>query len=135
MDLARYYRRFVEGFSKILNPITNLQKKEKMFEWTNKCEQSFQILKHKLTTAPILIVPDPNGKFLVISDAFGEGLGGVLMQKGQVVAYESRKLKQYELNYAPRDLELAAIVHALQMWRHYLIGKPFELKTDHLGLK
>ena len=57
------------------------------------------------------------------------------MQEDQVIAYESRKLKIYEQNYAPHNLELAAIVHALQMWRHYLIGKPFELRSNHHGLK
>ena len=96
---------------------------------------AFDLLKEKLTTAPILRVPDPQKQFVVITDASGEGLGGVLMQDDQVVAYESRKLKNYEQNYAPHDLELAAIVHALQMWRHYLIGKPFELKFDHHNLK
>lgn len=71
----------------------------------------------------------------MITNASGDGLGGVLMQEGRFVAYESRKIKQHEVNYAPHDLELAAIVHALQMWRHYLIGKPFELKMDHMGLR
>ena len=91
------------------------------------------MLKQKLTSAPILVIPDPNGHFVVMTDASGDGLGCVLMQDGKVVAYESRKLKQYEVNYAPHDLELAAIVHALQMWQHYLLGKPFELKIDHMG--
>lgn len=82
-----------------------------------------------------MVVPNPNGHFVVITDASGDGLGGVLMQDGKVVAYESRKLKQYEQNCAPHDLELAVIVHALQMWRHYLLGKSFELKSDHQGLQ
>lgn len=72
---------------------------------------------------------------MVITDASGEGLGGLLMQEDQVVANESRKLKTYEQNYTPHDLELAVIVHALQMWRHYLRGKPFELRLDHHGLR
>lgn len=92
-------------------------------------------MKHKLTTAPVLTIPDPNGHFIVITDALGEGVGEVLMQERNVVAFESQKLKQYEMNYAPHDLELLDIVHALQMWRHYLLGNPFEIKTDHLGLK
>lgn len=79
-------------------------------------------------------MPNLNGHFTVITDASGEGVGAVLMQEGQVLAYESRKLKQHELNYALHDLELATIVHALQMWRHYLLGKPFELKIDHARL-
>ena len=71
----------------------------------------------------------------MIIDASGDGLGGVLMQEGRVVAYESHKLKKHEVNYAPHDLELASIVHALQMWRHYRIGKLFELKMEHMGLR
>ena len=75
--------------------------------------------------SPILRVPDPNRHFTVVLDASVEGLGGVLMQDEGVVVYESRKLKIHEVNYAPHDLELAAIVHALQKWRHFLLGKPF----------
>ncbi|KAH9299498.1 hypothetical protein KI387_031180, partial [Taxus chinensis] len=130
-----YYGKFVKDFSKIAAPITSLQKKDKKFVWTDKCESAFKNLKEQLTTTPILTVPDPNGNFMVVTDASGEGLGGILLQNNHVIAYESRKLKLHEQNYAPHDLELVAIVHALQMWRHYLLGKPFELKTDHLGLK
>jgi hypothetical protein len=72
---------------------------------------------------------------VVCTDACKEGLGGVLTQNGHVIGYESRKLKEHERNYATHDLELVAIVHALNMWRHYLMGKRFELRTDHSGLK
>ena len=73
-------------------------------------------MKKKLTSTPILVILDPNGHFVVTTDASGDGLGGVLMQDGKVVSYESIKLKQHEVNYAPHDLELDVIVHALQMW-------------------
>jgi hypothetical protein len=92
-------------------------------------------LKSLLTSAPILRIVDPNEDFIVCTDACKEGLGGVLSQNGHVVCYESRKLKEHERHYATHDLELAAIVHALKMWRHYLMGKIFELRTDHSGLK
>jgi hypothetical protein len=105
------------------------------FEWTSKCEESFQQLKEILTSAPILKIADPNEDFVWCTDACKEGLGGVLSQKDHVVCYESRKLKEHERNYATHDLELATIVHALKMWRHYLMGKKFELRTDHCGLK
>ncbi|KAH9293778.1 hypothetical protein KI387_041016, partial [Taxus chinensis] len=114
MGLAGYYRKFVKDFSKVAAPITSLQKKDRKFIWNDKCETTFKILKSQLTSAPILAVPDPNKNFTVVTDASGEGLGGVLLQNDQVIAYESRKLKLHELNYAPHDLELAAIVHALQ---------------------
>jgi hypothetical protein len=92
-------------------------------------------LKNLLTSAPILKVVDPNEDFIVCIDACKEGLGGVLIQNGHVICYESRKLKEHERHYATHDLELEAIVHALNMWRHYLMGKIFELRTDHSGLK
>jgi hypothetical protein len=135
MGLAGYYRRFIERFSKIAHPITSLQNKGVKFQWTLDCEKSFQHLKQLLTSAPILRIADPNEYFIVCIDACKEGLGGVLSQNGFVICYESRKLKEHERHYATHDLELAAIVHALRKWRHYLMGKSFELRTNHNGLK
>jgi hypothetical protein len=88
-----------------------------------------------LTNAPILIIADPNEHFMVCTNACKEGLGEFLNQNGFVVCFESRKLKEHERIYATHDLELAAIVHALNKWRHYLMGKRFELRTDHIGMK
>jgi hypothetical protein len=99
-----------------------LQKKNKKFVWTEKCVEAFRRLKELLTTTSILKVPDMDEEFLVCTDASKEGLGGVLMQDGRVIAYISRKLRKHEENYATHDLELLAIVYALRMWRHYLIG-------------
>jgi hypothetical protein len=92
-------------------------------------------LKKLLTNAPILRIADPNVDLVVCTDACKEGLGGVLSQNGFVIFYESRKLKENENNYATHNLELAAIVHALRKWKHYLMGRRFELRTDHNGLK
>jgi hypothetical protein len=122
MGLAGYYRRFIEGFSKIANPITKLQKKNKKFVWTKKCAEAFRRLKELLKTTPILKVPDMDANFLVCTDASKEGLGGVLMQDGRVISYISRNLRRHEENYATHDLELLAIVYALKVWRHYLVG-------------
>jgi hypothetical protein len=97
--------------------------------------EAFQRLKEFLTTAPILKVPNMDADFLVCTDASKEGLGGVLMQDGRVISYISRKLRRHEENYATHDLELLAIVYALKVWRHYLVGRKFELKTDHCGLQ
>jgi hypothetical protein len=102
--------------------VTELQKKNKKFVWTEKCAEAFRRLKELLTTAPILRVPDMDADFLVCTDASKEGLGGVLMQDGRVIAYISRKLRRHEENYATHDLEFLAIVYALKDWRHYLIG-------------
>ena len=77
-------------------PITSLQKKGKVFKWTTECQQSFEQLKYLLTTAPVLCVADPEKEYIVCTDASKEGVGGVLMQEGKVIAYESRKLKEHE---------------------------------------
>jgi hypothetical protein len=135
MGLVDYYRRFIAGFSRIVHAITSLQRKGKKFQWTKECESSFQQLKKFLTSAPILKIADLDKDYVVFTDACKEGLGGVLSQEGFVICYESRKLKEHEKNYATHDLELAAIVHALRKWRHYLMGKKFELRIDHNGLK
>lgn len=135
MGLSGYYRRFIIGFSKISHPITSFQKKGTKFEWTPKHEENFNMLKELLTSAPVLKIVGPNESFLVCIDACKEGLGGVLMKNGHVIGYESRNLKEHERNYATHDLELVSIVHALRMWRHYLMGKRFELRTVHIGLK
>jgi hypothetical protein len=135
MGLEGYYRRFITGFSKIAHPITSLQRKEKMFQWTEECENSFQRLKKLLTNAPILRIADPNMDSVLCTNACKEGLGGFLSQDGFVICYESRKLKEHEKNYVTHDLELVAIVHSLRKWRHYLMGRRFELRTDHNSLK
>ena len=135
LGLAGYYRRFVEGFSKISNPLTQLTKKGVPFQWSDAYEKSFQELKQRLVTAPILSIPIDSDGFVVYSDASKNGLGCVLMQNGKVIAYASRQLKDYEKNYHVHDLELAAVVLALKIWRHYLYGSKCEIYTDHKSLK
>jgi hypothetical protein len=135
MGLDGYYRIFIQGLSKIGHPITSLQKKGVEFVWKTYCEANFQPLKSLLTHACILKIVDPNKYFLVCTYAFKEGLGGVLMQDGHVIGYESRKLNEHETHYVTHDLELVAIVHALKMWRCYLLGTNFVLVTNHNRLR
>jgi hypothetical protein len=135
MGLVGYYIRFIVRFSNISHPITSLQKKGTKFEWTLKCEKNFNLLIEVLTSAPVLKIFDPNESFVVCTDACKEGIGGFLRQKGHVIGYEFRKLKEHESNYATQDLEHATIVHTLRMWRHYLMGNKFTLRIDHIGLK
>jgi hypothetical protein len=135
LGLAGYYRRFIEEFSKISKPMTELLEKDKKFKWTSACEASFQKLKKRLTTAPILVMPDMGKPFSIYCDASSQGLGCVLMQDGHMVAYASRQLRKHEAHYPIHDLELAAVVHALKIWRHYLMGKRCDLYTDHKSLK
>jgi hypothetical protein len=113
--MTGYYRRFNEGFSKISKPMTELLEKNKKFEWTPACEASFQELKKRLTTAPILVIPYMEKSFSIYCDASGQGLGCVLMQDSCVVAYASRQLRKHEINYLTHDLELAVVVHALKV--------------------
>jgi hypothetical protein len=133
--LAGYYRRFILGFSEIALPLTRLTRKGADFDWDATCEWSFRTLKEKLTTAPVLVIPDPTRKYVVYCDASNKGLGCVLMQDGAVVAYASRQLKPHEQNYPTHDLELAAIIFALKIWRHHLYGVQFDLFSDHKSLK
>ncbi|MBQ0070665.1 MAG: DDE-type integrase/transposase/recombinase, partial [Spirochaetales bacterium] len=92
-------------------------------------------MKKKLTTTPVLIPPDTSKPFEIFCDASLQGLGAVLMQERQVVAYASRQLRPHELNYPTHDLELAAVVYALKTWRHYLLGNRCEIYSDHKSLK
>ncbi|KAJ9541866.1 hypothetical protein OSB04_028372 [Centaurea solstitialis] len=135
LGLAGYYRRFIEHFSAIATPLTALTKKDVKFEWTSTCEYAFNNLKGKLTSAPILTLPNGSDGFVVYCDASKLGLGCVLMQDGKVIAYASRKLKVHELNYPTHDMELAAVVFALKIWRHYLYGVKCQIYTDHKSLQ
>nr|GFA51054.1 reverse transcriptase domain-containing protein [Tanacetum cinerariifolium] len=122
LRLVGYYRRFIEGFSKIAKPMTKLTQKKVMFEWGDKQEAAFQLLKQKLCSAPILALPEGSKDFIVYCDASNKGLGAMLMQREKVISYASRKLKNHEKNYTTYDLELGAVVFALKIWRHYLYG-------------
>jgi hypothetical protein len=135
LGLVGYYRRFIEGFSRISKLMMELLEKDKEFKWTSACESSFQELKKRLTIAPVLVMLDMEKPFSIYCDASNQGLGCLLMQDGRVVAYASRQLRKHEVNYPTHDLELATVVHALKIWRHYLMGKRCELYTDHKSLK
>ncbi|XP_020209401.1 uncharacterized protein LOC109794365 [Cajanus cajan] len=103
LGLAGYYRRLIEEFSKLSLPLTSLTRKGVVFVWDSKCENSFRALKEKLTSAPVLVLLDLSKTFVVYCDASKIGLGGVLMQEGNVVSYASRKLKIHEKNYSTHD--------------------------------
>jgi ribonuclease HI len=105
------------------------------FKWTQKCQEAFEALKEKLTTTHVLILPDVHKPFSVYCNAGYTGLGCVLMQEGRVVAYSSCQLNVHEKNYPIHDLELAAVVHALKTWRHYMYGQKCNVYTYHKSLK
>ncbi|KAA3483343.1 reverse transcriptase [Gossypium australe] len=130
LGLAGYYRRFVKGFSMIATPMTKLLQKN-----TEKCQQSFEKLKVMLTEASFLVQPESGKEFLIFSDASLNRLGCVLMQEGKVIACASRQLKPHEKNYPTHDLELAATIFALKIWRDHLYGERCQIFTDHKSLK
>ncbi|GKD10411.1 putative reverse transcriptase domain-containing protein [Tanacetum coccineum] len=120
LGLASYYQRFIEGFSKIAKTMTKLTQKKVKFDWGDKAEATFQLIKQKLCSAPILALPKGNEEFIIYCDASIKGLDAVLMQREKVIAYASRQLKIHEKNYTTHDLELGAVLFALKIWRHYL---------------
>jgi hypothetical protein len=124
LGLAGYYRRFISNFARIASPLTRLTQKGVKYEWTQNCEEF-----------TILALPIMGEEFTIYCDASKIGLGCVLMQKGKVIAYASRQLKPYEQNYPTHDMELAAVIFALKIWRHYLYGEHCEIFTDHKSLK
>ena len=135
LGLTEYYRRFVEHFSLIVTPLTWLTQKWVKFEWDDQCKQNFQELKNRLISSPILILPTIGVGYVVSNDALRQGLGCDLMQDGRIITYTSRQLKKYKANYPTHDLELAIVIFALKIWRHYLYEETCQVFTDHKNLK
>ena len=135
LGLAEYYRRFIRGFSKIAGPLTNLTRKGVPYIWDDACQLAFDELKDKLNSVPVLALPKPGIEYLVYTNASLHGVGGVHQQEEKAIAFSSRKLKPHEKNYPTHNLELAAVVFALRIWRHYLLGEKFRLFTDHKSLQ
>ncbi|WVZ49815.1 hypothetical protein U9M48_001141 [Paspalum notatum var. saurae] len=130
LGLAGYYRRYIENFSKVAKPMTSPLEKDATFKWTRGKTRS-----KRLTTAPILVLHDPAKKFTVSCDASKEGLGCVRCGREKLSPMLLGELRKHEVNYPTHDLELASVVHALKIWRHYLFGTKCEFYTDHKSLK
>jgi RNase H-like domain found in reverse transcriptase/Reverse transcriptase (RNA-dependent DNA polymerase)/Aspartyl protease/Zinc knuckle len=140
LGLASYYRRFVEGFTKIAAPLNELLKKKVRYKWTGTQQQAFERLKAHLTSAPILAYPDFEKEFILFTDASDLALGAILSQVDQkgherVIAYASRTLAPAEKNYSVTEKECLAVVWAVTYFRQYLHGSHFNLITDHSALK
>jgi len=140
LGLAGYYRRFIDNFSSIAAPLTDLLRDDTPFEWNEKQQQSMQQLKDAITTAPTLIVPDLNEPFIVHCDASGYAISGVLSQRRNdiehPIAFMSRKMNEAERNYDVREQELLALVTCCREWRHYLEAAPHTtIHTDHASLQ
>ena len=129
---ANYFRKFIQGYTNMVAPLTALLKKSAEFVWTEKCQRAFEDVKHALASAPVLALPDYTKLFEVVADASGFAIGAVLLQEGRVIAYESKAMSPAERNYSAGDQELLAVVHALKTWRCYLQdNRPFTVVTDH----
>ncbi|KAA3682213.1 uncharacterized protein DEA37_0012455 [Paragonimus westermani] len=142
MGLASYHRKFVPYFAGIAFPLHQLSEKGKKFAWSAECHAAFNTLKDKLSTPPILAFPDfsPSvGPFTLDTDASDLAIGAVLSQKSAngevVIAYANRRLDKRERRYYITRREMLALVYFLKHFRHYLLGKPFNVRTDHQALQ
>jgi hypothetical protein len=132
LGLVNYYRRFIEGHSALAAPLTDLLKKGRTWSWTPKCQLAFEALKDAVTKEPVLALPNFAKPFEVHADASDFAIGGVLMQEGHPIAYESRKLNDVERRWPTHEKEMLAVVHCLRVWEHYLkAATPFKIKTDN----
>ncbi|KAJ7947141.1 Retrotransposon protein, putative, Ty3-gypsy subclass [Quillaja saponaria] len=134
LGLANYYRRFVEGYSRKAAPLTELLKKGTVWHWGEPCQTAFEDMKLAMINDPVLALPDISKPFEVQTDASDYALGGVLLQESHPVAYESHKLSQAERRYTAQEKEMLAVIHCLRVWRHYLLGSKFIVKTDNTGV-
>ena len=134
LGLTGYYRKFMKNYGKINAPITSLLEKD-VFQWLDRASAAFDKLKAAMTTTPVLTLPYFNRPFIIEADASGVGIGAILMQDGRPLAYTSKALSPSHQNKSTYDKEMLAIVRAATRWRPYLIGRRFQIKTDHKSLK
>ena len=134
LGLANYFRKFLHGFSHMVGPLVALTREKHAFCWGNSEQAAFEWVKEALTSAPLLRMPVFSRPFEVVADASGYALGAALLQDGQPIAFESRKLGKAEVNYSATERELLAVVHALRVWHCFLEGASFRVVTDHCPL-
>ncbi|KAJ0894123.1 putative nucleotidyltransferase, Ribonuclease H [Helianthus annuus] len=133
LGLVNYYRRFIRGYSAKAAPLTDLLKKNKAWDWDHRCQAAFEGLKEAVMSEPVLALPDVSKPFELHTDASDFAIGGVLIQEGHPIAFESRKLNDTEKKYTVQEKEMTAVVHCLRTWRHYLLGSRFVIKTDNVA--
>ena len=141
LGLAGYYQRFIEGYSKIARPLTDKTKgrEPEKIVWSEECDKAFSRLKKALTSAPVLALPDQSCPFVLLTDASGQGLGAVLLQRQdgllKPIAFASKKLNKAEENYHTIEQECLAAVWGIRKFYPYLYGRHFILQSDHNPLQ
>jgi hypothetical protein len=134
VGLTGYHCKFVKNYEKIATPLTALLKKNS-FTWTPVVAQDFQSLKMAMFTTPVLALPDFTKTFVLECDASGKGIGVVLMQEGRPLAFTSKQLSERNMGKSIYEKEMLAILHVVDLWRPYLLGQRFQIKTNHQSLK
>ncbi|KAJ4970769.1 hypothetical protein NE237_003868 [Protea cynaroides] len=132
LGLVNYYRRFIKSYFGRAAPLIDLLKKEHEWRWMIGCQRAFDDLKQAVIEEPFMALPDHTKPYEVQTDASDFAIGGVLMQDGHPIAYESRKLNETERRYTVQEKEMTVVVHCLRTWRHYLLGSKFVVKTDNV---
>ncbi len=136
LGLASYYCKFIKNFAKIATPLTNLLKKSsKTYEWEEACNKTFETLKGILVKAPMLKLPDFDKDFEIHSDASDFAIGGVLVQDGRPVAFESKKLSETKRRWPTHEKEMWVVIHCLKTWGHHIGSKDVVVWTDNVTLK
>lgn len=133
LGLIGYYQRFVQDYRRIAKPLTNLLKKNN-FRWSEKAQGAFERLKTTMTSIPILAMPDFFKKFIVKTNASGQGLSIVLMQEGRPIVFLSKALSRRNKRKSVYEKELMTIVLAFQKWWHYLLGRQFKMHMNQKSL-
>jgi hypothetical protein len=134
LGLTGYYRKFIQNYGKIATPLTALLKRNS-FTWSPAVDQDFQTLNMAMCTTPILTLPDFTKTFVLECDASGKGIGVVLMQEGRPLAFTSKQLSERNMGKSIYEKEMLAIMHVVDLWYPYLLGKRFQIKIDHQSLK
>ena len=143
LGMVGYYRKFIPSYTELACPLYELEKKDKEWDWSEECQRAFENLKSKLTSAPVLVMPDFTKPFILQTDASYVGVGAVLCQEHNVegekvdkpIAYVSRALRKAERNYAAYEIELLALVYAIKQFRNFIMGSRFLVQTDHRALQ
>jgi hypothetical protein len=134
LGLTCYYHKFVKNYGKIMTPLTALLKKNS-FTWTPTTVEAFQTLKMAMCTTPVLSLLDFTKNFVLGCDASGKGIGVFLMKEGRPLAFTSKQLFKQNFGKSIYEKEMLAILHVVDLWHPYLLGKRFQIKTDHQSLK